>query len=166
LAREAGNQKLALLFLVLIAAGALAWMYWPKPRQGATADELAEQALSGENGTAQVRATVQLGSQRFAPQLREVMTQTRDPEVRATAAQALGNIQDFASVPELLRLCDDPSPLVRGRAGAAVCSILGADFPFHAEMSASERSKVIEAMRKMYEQMRRHPPDQYRSKKS
>ena len=69
------------------------------------------------------------------------MSQSRDPDVRATAAQALGDMQDFVSVPELLRLCDDPSPLVRGRAGAAVCNILGADFPFQADMPAAERPK-------------------------
>jgi hypothetical protein len=166
LAQEIGNQKLALLFLViLLGAAALTWVYRPKARHTATADELARQALSGENEIIQVQATVQLGSHGFTPQLREVMAQSREPDVRATAVQALGDLQDFSSVPHLLQLCDDQSPLVRGRAGAALCSILGADFPFHSEMSAAERRPVIEAMRNMYQQMRRHPPDKYRSQK-
>ena len=107
--------------LLLTAAGALAWVYWPEPSR-ATPDQLVEQALGGDNPVAQSTATMQLAEPQHnaAPQLRQVLREASHPDVRAAAAQGLGDVQDFQSVPELLRLCDDPSPLVRGRAGAAV----------------------------------------------
>jgi HEAT repeat protein len=164
LEKEEGKQQLAFFLAICLAgAAACAWVYWPRAAQRATPEQLAQQALSAENPIAQARATTQLGKRGAAPQLREVMAQTSDPEVRATAAQALGDLADFQSVPELLRLCDDASPLVRGRAGAALCSILGADFPFQADLPPDQRARVTDAMRKMYEQMRRSPPPEYRS---
>jgi HEAT repeat protein len=128
--KEAGTQKLAfLIILLLTGAGALAWAYWPEsPR--AKPEELAQQALSGDNPIVQQRAATQLSGYRHAeaaPPLRQVLKEARHPDVRAAAAQALGDVQDFQSVPELLRLCDDPSPLVRGRAGSAVTNIIGMD---------------------------------------
>ena len=165
--KEPGNQKLAvLLILCALGAGGVAWVYWPRSSQATTPEELAEQALSGTDQVAQSQAVLQL--RRFdrreaAPPLRQVLKEARHPEVRAAAVQGLGEVADFESVPELLRLCNDPSPLVRGRAGAALCEILGADFPFKAEATPAERAETIDAMRRMYDQMRRHPPPKYRS---
>lgn len=162
--QEDGKQKLAfLIILLLTGAGALAWVYWPRSHRASTPEQLAEQALSGENPIAQTRAAAQLSTQGAAPQLREVIARTRNPEVRATAAQALGDLEDFQSVPELLRLCDDPSPLVRGRAGAAVTNIIGMDFFFKADDPPKERATAIESMRRAYDQMRRSTPPKYRS---
>jgi HEAT repeat protein len=162
--QEAGNQKLGLLFiLILIGAGTIAWVYWPRSRHASTPDQLAEQALFAENQIAQTRAATQLTAQGAAPQLRQVLSQSRDTEVRATAAQALGDLEDFTSVPELLRLCDDPSPLVRGRAAAAVTNIIGMDFFFQADDPPPKRAAAIASMRKAYETMRRSPPPKYRS---
>jgi hypothetical protein len=76
-----------------------------RKERGPTPDELAEEALSAEQETARVRAAVQLSTQKAATQLRDVVVQTRDPEVRATAAQALGDLADFGSVPELFCGC-------------------------------------------------------------
>lgn len=160
---ERHHQIAFLVAACLAGAAVLAWLYWPRAQHRATPEQLAEQALSAENPIAQARATTELRTRGAAPQLREVMAQTRDAEVRATAAQALGDLEDFQSVPELLTLCDDASPLVRGRAGAALCSILGADFPFAADLPPDKRTRVTDAMRKMYEQMRRSPPPKYRS---
>ena len=162
--QEDGKQKLAfLIILLLTGAGALAWVYWPRSNRAATPEQLAEQALNGENLTVQTRAAAQLSTQGAAPQLRQIIAQTRNSEVRATAAQALGDLADFQSVPELLRLCDDPSPLVRGRAGAAVTNIIGMDFFFKADDPPEQRKAAIESMRRAYEQMRRSLPPGYRS---
>jgi hypothetical protein len=164
--KEAGTQKLAfLIILLLTGAGALAWVYWPRPERAKTPEQLAEQALTGDNPIAQQLAAAQLSNHRDAatPQLRQVLKEARHPDVRAAAAQGLGDVQDFQSVPELLRLCDDPSPLVRGRAGAAVTNIIGMDFFFKADDPPEQRKAAIEAMRRAYEQMRRQPPPQYRN---
>ena len=162
--QEDGKQKLAfLIILILIGAGALAWVYWPRSQRAATPEQLAQQALSGDNPLVQTRATAQLSTQGAAPQLRQVITQARNPEVRATAAQALGDLEDFQSVPELLRLCDDSSALVRGRAGAAVTNIIGMDFFFQADDPPDQRKAAIESMRRAYEQMRRSLPPKYRN---
>ena len=163
--KEEGQQKLPfLIILLLTAAGALAWVYWPEPSR-ATPEQLVEQALSGDNPVAQSMATMQLAEPQHnaAPQLRQVLREASHPDVRAAAAQGLGDVQDFQSVPELLRLCDDPSPLVRGRAGAAVTNIIGMDFFFKADDPPKQRKAVIEAMQRAYEQMRRQPPPKYRS---
>ena len=162
--QEDGQQKLAFLFiLILTGAGALAWVYWPRSTRALdTPEELAAQALTGDNAIVQTRAAAQLSTQGATPQLRVVMAQTRDPEVRATAAQALGDLEDFQSVPELLRLCDDPSALVRGRAGSALTNILGMDFFFKADDPPKQRAAAIESMRRAYDQMRRSPPPKYR----
>jgi hypothetical protein len=165
--KETGNQKLAfLLTLCLLGAAVLAWVYWPRSSHATTPEELAEQALSGNDQAVQSRAALQLtrfDRREAAPPLRQVLREARHAEVRAAAIQGLGEVADFESVPELLRLCNDPSPLVRGRAGAALCEILGADFPFEADLPAAQRAEVIDAMRRMYDQMRRHPPPKYRS---
>ena len=164
--KEAGKQNLAFLtILLLTGAGALAWVYWPRSERANTPEQLAQQALSGDNPIVQQMAASQLSNHRHAaaPQLRQVLKEARHPDVRAAAAQGLGDVQDFQSVPELLRLCDDPSPLVRGRAGAAVTNIIGMDFFFKADDPPEQRKAVIESMRRAYEQMRRHPPPEYRS---
>jgi HEAT repeat protein len=147
-----------------LGAGALAWVYWPRTKAAPTAQELAQQALSASSVQVQTQAAIQLGTQGAMTQLREVVAEARDPEVRAAAVQGLGDLQDFQSVPELLALCNDSSALVRGRAGAALSNILGADFGFEADAPAERRTATIEAMRKMYEQMRRNPPPKYRSR--
>ena len=164
--QEDGKQKLAfLIILLLFGAGALAWVYWPRSPRASTPEQLAEQALSGDNPVIQQQAAATLAHPQFAavPQLRQVLKEARHPDVRAAAAQGLGDVQDFQSVPELLRLCDDPSPLVRGRAGAAVTNIIGMDFFFKAEDPPKERAAAIESMRRAYDQMRRSPPPQYRN---
>jgi HEAT repeat protein len=165
--KEDGKQKLAfLIILLLTGAGALAWVYWPREKRANTPEQLAEQALAGDNPIVQQRAATQLSGYRHAeaaPPLRQVLKEARHPDVRAAAAQGLGDVQDFQSVPELLRLCDDPSPLVRGRAGAAVTNIIGMDFFFNANDPPEKRKAVIESMRRAYEQMRRFPPPEYRN---
>jgi HEAT repeat protein len=164
--KEAGTQKLAfLIILLLTGAGALAWVYWPRSDRAKTPEQLAEQALSGDNPLVQQMAAAQLSNHRqaAAPQLRQVLKQASNPDVRAAAAQGLGDVQDFQSVPELLRLCEDPSPLVRGRAGAAVTNIIGMDFFFKADDPPEKRKAVIESMRRAYDQMRRYPPPEFRS---
>jgi HEAT repeat protein len=164
--KEAGTQKLAfLIILLLTGAGALAWVYWPRSQSAKTPEQLAQQALTGDNPIAQQLAAAQLSNHRqaAAPQLRQVLKQASNPDVRAAAAQGLGDVQDFQSVPELLRLCDDPSPLVRGRAGAAVTNIIGMDFFFKADDPPEKRKAIVESMRRAYDQMRRYPPPEYRS---
>jgi HEAT repeat protein len=159
--QEDGKQKLAfLIILLLTGAGALAWVYWPRSERAATPEQLVEQALTGDTPLIQQQAATALVAHQHAtaPQLRQVLKEARHPDVRAAAAQGLGDVQDFQSVPELLRLCDDPAPLVRGRAGAAVTSIIGMDFFFKAEDPPDQRKAAIESMRRAYEQMRRSLP--------
>jgi HEAT repeat protein len=164
--KEEGKRNLAfLIILLLTGAGALAWVYWPRSQSAKTPEQLAQQALTGDNPIAQQLAAAQLSNHRqaAAPQLRQVLKQASNPDVRAAAAQGLGDVQDFQSVPELLRLCDDPSPLVRGRAGAAVTNIIGMDFFFKADDPPEKRKAIVESMRRAYDQMRRYPPPEYRS---
>jgi HEAT repeat protein len=162
--KEAGKQKLAFLAILALSAGsALGWIYWPRSQRAATPEQLVEQALNAEHPFHRTQAAAQLSNQGAAPQLRYVLSKTREPELRATTAQALGDLEDFQSVPELLRMCEDPSPLVRGRSGAAVTKIIGMDFLFQSDDPPDQRSKAVASMRRAYEQMRRNPPPKYQT---
>ncbi len=162
--QEDGTRKLAFLIILMIAgACALGWVYWPRAPRALSAEQLVDEALRAESQIAQSRATAQLSNQRATRELRQVMAQAKDAEVRATAAQALGDLEDFDSVPDLLRLCDDPSALVRGRAASAVTSIIGMDFFFQADDAPAKRAAAIVSMRKAYDRMRQRSPHNQRT---
>ena len=59
--------------------------------------------------------------------------------------------RDYRSMPSLLDLLEHEDSLVRGRAGAAVQKILGADFGFRANLPEDQRAKVIAVIRHDYE---------------
>ena len=93
-----------------------------------------------------------------AAEMREMLNPSQPEKQRAAAAQRLGQIQDRESIDQLLDMLDDPSPIVRGRAAAAVTKILGAHFGFHANGPAKERKRIAGYMRQAAEVMKKNPP--------
>jgi HEAT repeat protein len=83
--------------------------------------------------------------------VRKVAAESKTPSVRAAAFQPLGLCRDLDSAPMLLAACEDPDPLVRGRAGAALVPILSQNFHFKAEDPLPVRKVKIRNMRKSYE---------------
>ena len=89
-------------------------------------------------------------------QLRAELSQEHPPQVRAAAAAALAAEPETASrdpdtMTALLAALEDPDPVVRGRAGAAVATILNADFYYRAEDPPERRRAAIEKIRTHWE---------------
>jgi hypothetical protein len=89
--------------------------------------------------------------QKSAAELRRELAEGQAPDVRAAAADALGAMKDLESMPLLLDAMEDPDARVRGRAGAAVRRILGADFFFRAEDPPDRREETLGRIRDHWE---------------
>ena len=74
-----------------------------------------------------------------------------EPEVVAPLIQATVKSKDYHSLPTLIKLMESPDPVVRGRAGAAVQKLMGADYGFRAKMNSKERAKIIARIRAEHE---------------
>ncbi len=94
-------------------------------------------------------------------QVRGMLDASHPAAQRAAAAQRLGQLQDFESADQLLEMLDDPSPLVRGRAGVALTKILGIHFGFRANAPAKERAKIVRTMRQVVEFRKKNPPPKH-----
>lgn len=146
----------AIIGLSLLIAG---WMFWPRGKEEAPpveqlAQQLADTASTAPDQTDSKIAAVERlsrGGAEARPVLTQTLQQDASPRVRAEAAAALGVVGQIESMPELLTAMEDPDPLVRARAGAAVRRIMGANFYFRAEADPAERRRVIEVIRKEYE---------------
>ena len=75
-------------------------------------------------------------------------TQQEQPKVRAAAARALGRLHFWAGMPALVEALEDPDPLVRGRAGAAVRKMLGRDYLFRANDPPARRRQAVDNIRR------------------
>jgi HEAT repeat protein len=89
--------------------------------------------------------------QESAEQLRDVLTKEDSRQARAAAAAKLGEMQDEDSMPALLQAMEDPDPVIRGRAAAAVRKIMGADYYFRADDSPQRRKEVLAVIKRDWE---------------
>lgn len=78
--------------------------------------------LKSDNGYTRGAAVVQLtqNGSRFVPQVVEVLRQDSNPDVRASAATALGEISDVTALAALLVALNDTDWLVRKNAACAI----------------------------------------------
>jgi len=147
----------ALFGLCLVAVGAIiALIAANRGPARPSIEELEQQAVSGGQVTDQQRAVNQLTESGSAarPALRRTLRQAAEPEVKAASIQGLGQLYDYESMDDLLKALDDPSPLVRGRAGVAVQRLLGADFGFSPELEGEQLEQKITVLKKEWERMR------------
>ncbi len=84
-------------------------------------------------------------------ELRRELVEGDSAAVRAAAADGLGTRRDVESMPALLDAMEDADALVRGRAGAAVQKILGADFFFRADDPPDKRADTLARIRAHWE---------------
>ena len=75
---------------------------------------------------------------------RVVNDRREDEHVRAAAVQAIGLMRAWDHRDAAIHALDDPSPRVRGRAAAAVRSMIGRDFGFRANDPAAKRKAAIQ----------------------
>lgn len=83
-----------------------------------------------------------------AEDLREVLEKGDSMQARTVAAAKLGEMRDEQSMPVLLRAMEDPDPVLRGRAAAAVRKIMGADYYFRAGDPPKRRKEVIATIKR------------------
>jgi hypothetical protein len=128
--------------VILLAAVAL-WLW--VGRRPASAQELARRALGAATVEEQEQAAIELArrGKESVELLRSVLLESRTPEVRAAVVQGLGHQRDVDSLSHLIDAMEDPSPLVRGRAGVAVMLIVGLEVPFSADDPPEERQKAV-----------------------
>jgi len=141
--------------LAIIAVVVFGCLYIPWDRRPSP-DELERTALEGATSAEKERAAVELAGRgaEAGEHLRRVLQKSKLPQVRAAAIQGLGAQHDYESVEALLDALEDESPLVRGRAGIAMKTLLGVDFRFRAAASPEERAVKVQLIRKAWDEMR------------
>jgi hypothetical protein len=70
-----------------------------------------------------------------------------EPEVLVPLARAVAKQRDWRSLPRMFDLMEHPDPKVRGKAGAAVKVICGADYGFRAEDPPAKRQEALRRIR-------------------
>jgi hypothetical protein len=148
----------ALAAVVLLVGAFYAWYYLPRSSRPSP-DTLRQQALTAATPTERQAAAAQLADwgEEAKPQMREVLSATDQPEVRALMIQTLGGMFDYESMELLLQGLDDESLEVRQRSGYAVRTMLGAALPYDAQAPAEERAKAVAWMRNDWEQLKASP---------
>jgi HEAT repeat protein len=156
-------RKPLLLFacvLLLLTITLYAYMYVLSGERLPSPEVLAQTALAGGSDAEKEKAALDLArsGEGAREHLRRVMAESNNPDVKAATVQGLGELRDEESVAAIIKLLNDPSEKVRGRAGVAVGNILGIDFRFRPDAPPAEREKVIKSVQKAYDDYRKNPP--------
>jgi HEAT repeat protein len=156
------RRNLLIVLGVLVAAAAALygrrWLGSGREDLGSP-QALAEEALQAptlKQRESAARRMVRIGKP-AAQHLRRVLVESKTPEVRAACIQGLATHWDYDGMPALLDALEDESPLVRGRAGAAVEKMLGADFGFRFDDPPEKRAKSVNTLRQEWARMQNSP---------
>jgi hypothetical protein len=89
------------------------------------------------------------------PEIRRVVESYKgnDPEVIIPLVQATAKANNYQSIPRLFELMEHPDVRIRGKAGAAVRKMMGADYGFRATDSKQKREEKLNMMRRAHGQM-------------
>ena len=99
------------------------------------------------------------GTPADAQTLTGVLSSREDPKVRAAAAQSLGHLLAYDSLPALVEALDDPDEEVRGRAGAAVRALFSnRDMGYRADDPPQQRAEAVRKIRQWYPAIQRERP--------
>ena len=88
-----------------------------------------------------------------AEQVRSLAAAVRmdpSPEVRAAAATALGHARALDEMQTLFKALEDPDPMVRARASAAVARITGRRYETYVNGTPEQRSAAVAAIKQMW----------------
>jgi len=81
----------------------------------------------------------------------EVMESDSRAAIRTAAARALGRIEVWETMPNLIKALDDPALEVRQAANVAIVKIIGVDYGFRPDGGAAERRRFISGLLNNYE---------------
>ena len=145
----------ALAASVLLVAGVYGCRYlnWETKR---SPEELMQVALNGETAEERELAAAELTEygEEAKQNMRDVLAQSNDPNVKAICIHGLGLIYDYESIDIMLAGLEDESPVIRGRSAIAVRKLIGRSFHFDPAMSETERRQRVDAIRKEWESIR------------
>jgi HEAT repeat protein len=88
-----------------------------------------------------------LGDRDNVEDITAVLHRDAAPEVRAAAAQALGELRSWKALPSVIDALNDPDRFVRRSADHAVGQIFGLKFRFDPDASPGERQAMIAQIR-------------------
>jgi hypothetical protein len=150
----------ALAILLIVAVVEYLYLYGPLGNREPSAEELTQTAMQAPEVNEREKAVRQLGAKgRVAvPQLRQVLRDAREPEVKAAAIRSLGDNYDYDSVPAMLEGLEDPSPLVRARSHASLIKVLGTkavDYDVHAP--PARQRKFVQFYRDQWNALKNSP---------
>lgn len=119
-------------------------------------DVLADVALNGSTGDERELAAAELTEykEEAQPLMRDVLTKSQDPKVRAICIHGLGNIYDYESIDIFLAGLEDESSIVRGRSAVVMGKLIGRTFPFDPDGDDANRAKQVEAIRKEWDSIK------------
>jgi len=154
------TSKALLVALGVAVAAMLAWWCWPSSAQREDPPQvLQERVLQGNSPEVQSQAAQDMvkykASEEARPFVHQALAEYRgnDPEVLVPLVQGVLKQRDYKSLPRLFDLMEHPDPRVRGKAGAAVSEIMGADYGFHAADPPEKRREVLKHIRAIYPKM-------------
>ncbi len=112
---------------------------------------------SWKNRHAAVVATGRLKEEGDPPGILAVLTNPDEvPQVRAAAAEQLGEMRHIQAGAALLDAMSDPSALVRAAAGVAITKIMGIRVDFHARDSIARREAAVRRARNRWEMFQKY----------
>jgi len=143
-----------------VIAALVALVRWLVPDQPPLEppEVLEEQVLSAPDTEQKAYAARQLvrhGVQ-ARPQIRRLLREyhENEPEVMVPILEAAGKARCWQDLPRLFELMEHPDPRIRGKAGAAARTIMGADYGFRATDPPEKRAKDLARMKAIYREMR------------
>ena len=141
---------------LLLVVAIVVWQVWPESTEPLDPPAVLSQKLETAPPAQKVKAAQDFVRHGAAArtEVRAALEQHQryEPEVVAPLLQATMKNRDYRSMPTLIELLEHEDPLVRGRAGAAVQKILGADFGYRANAPDEERRRIIEVIKSDYQQ--------------
>ncbi len=145
------------LFALLVLIYGLR-LLWPGESHRSP-DELVRIALESTNASEQEKAVIELMDlgKPALTHLQRLLAESKSDRVRAATIQGLATQRDYDSMPMLLDAMNDPSLVVRVRAGAAVQRLLGVKVRYSANAPPKEREKAVKILRKEWERVRDIP---------
>lgn len=141
--------------LLLVWVLVVLYFYVPWSGGAPNAKDLETKALQDPAAAERQKAVVQLSKLKAAglENLRNLVRQSKDADVRALALEALGTQWDYDSMDLILAALDDEAEPVRGRAGVVAQRLLGLAIEYHAEDPPAKRQQTAKRMQEEWKKM-------------
>lgn len=156
--RFTNKRMLVLLSAAALLLVAIGWDLWSggsvAPSRQLMNPSEAARALEGDDEDAAWQAMIdqgRSGDRSTAPLVMRTLRSHASPRIRAAAANALGRLEVWDSMPTLLDALSDPDPLVRTQSNLAIAKLVGFQYTnYDPNGPVAERNRAIQIIRKDY----------------